>query len=302
MATHPRGPRIPEHHGPETQGAETALNETDDREPDGREQAGAGPDGADPNFMTSLARGLSVIRAFTERTPNLTIADVAKITGMPRAAARRCLLTLAALGFVGSDGRAYFLRPKVLSLGYSFLSSAPMATILDPLIEQVSGKVQESCSAAVMDDDDIVYIARAATKRIMSVGLNVGSHLPAYCTSMGRVLLAALPPEALDAYLRRVPLRPLTERTITDVGALRRELERVRENGFSLVDQELEIGLRSIGVPVRNAAGGVAAAMNVSAHATRITCAEMEMRFLPHLHRAAEEARGLLVRSHGHPF
>ncbi|AWK88434.1 IclR family transcriptional regulator domain-containing protein [Azospirillum thermophilum] len=253
----------------------------------------------DPNFMTSLARGLAVIRAFTEREPNLTIADIARITGLPRAAARRCLLTLMQLGYAGTDGRTFFLRPKILALGYSFLSSAPLASILDPLIERVSGAVQESCSAAVLDEDEVVYIARAATKRIMSVGLNVGSRLPAYCTSMGRVLLAALPEGELEAYLRRAALKPFTERTITAPDALRRELERVRERGFALVDQELELGLRSIAVPVRTAAGAVVAAMNVSAQAARVTCPEMEVQFLPHLTRAAEEARVLLVRTRG---
>ena len=259
----------------------------------------AEPEGGEgnPNFMTSLARGLSVIRAFSERSPNLTIAEVARIAGIPRAAARRCLLTLMQLGYAGSDGRTFFLRPKILALGYSYLSSAPLASILDPLIEQVSTAVQESCSAAVLDEDEIVYIARAATKRIMSVGLNVGSRLPAYCTSMGRVLLASLPEAELDAYLQRVPLKPLTERTITEPGALKRELERVRERGFALVDQELELGLRSIAVPVRTTVGGVVAALNVSAQAARVTCPEMEMQFLPHLRRAAEEARALLLRS-----
>lgn len=254
---------------------------------------------ADPNFMTSLARGLSVIRAFTEREPNLTIAEIAKITGLPRAAARRCLLTLMQLGYAGSDGRTFFLKPKILALGYSFLSSAPLATILDPLIEQVSGAVQESCSAGVLDDDDVVYIARAATKRIMSVGLNVGSRLPAYCTSMGRVLLAAIPEADLDAYLGRVPLKPFTERTIIVRDTLKRELERVRERGFSLVDQELELGLRSIAVPVRTANGSVVAAINVSAQAARVTCPDMEVQFLPRLFRVADEARVLLVRSRG---
>lgn len=253
---------------------------------------------SDPNFMTSLARGLAVIRAFTERSPNLTIADIAKIAGLPRAAARRCLLTLMQLGYVGTDGRTFFLKPKILALGYSFLSSAPLATILDPLIEQVSGALQESSSAAVLDEDEVVYIARAATKRIMSVGLNVGSRLPAYCTSMGRVLLAHLPEAELDAYFGRVDLKAYTERTITNPDVLRREFERVRERGFALVDQELELGLRSVAVPVRTASGTVVAAINASTQAARVTCPEMEARFLPPLQRAAEEARVLLVRNH----
>ncbi|MBP2296472.1 IclR family transcriptional regulator domain-containing protein [Azospirillum rugosum] len=265
------------------------IAETPDSDRDGN--------AGDPNFMTSLARGLSVIRAFTERSPNLTIADIAKITGLPRAAARRCLLTLMQLGYVGTDGRTFFLKPKILALGYSFLSSAPLATILDPLIEQVSGTLQESSSAAVLDEDEVVYIARAATKRIMSVGLNVGSRLPAYCTSMGRVLLAHLPETELDAYFARVELKAFTERTITNPDVLRREFERVRERGFALVDQELELGLRSVAVPVRTASGSVVAAINASTQAARVTCPEMEARFLPPLHRAAEEARVLLVRT-----
>lgn len=264
-------------------------------ERDGAGRSEAEESGGDPNFMTSLARGLSVIRAFTEREPNLTIADIARITGLPRAAARRCLLTLQQLGYAGTDGRTFFLRPKILALGYSFLSSAPLATILDPLIERVSTQVQESCSAAVLDDDEIVYIARAATKRIMSVGLNVGSRLPAYCTSMGRVLLAALPETELESYLRRVPLKSFTDRTIATADMLERELGRVRDQGFALVDQELELGLRSIAVPVRTASGIVVAALNVSAQAARVTCPEMEAQFLPPLRRAAEEARVLLV-------
>lgn len=253
-------------------------------------------DADDPNFMTSLARGLSVIRAFSEREPNLTIADVARITGLPRAAARRCLLTLERLGYAGTDGRTFFLRPRILALGYSFLSSAPLATILGPVLEGISRELQESSSAAVMDDDEVLYIARSATKRIMSVGLNVGSRLPAYCTSMGRVLLAHMPEAEVAAHLDRVTLRPFTSRTITDRARLLEELERVRAQGWSLLDQELEIGLRSLAVPVVNAGGTVVAAINVSTQAARVDAAEMTGRFLPVLQTAASETRSLLVR------
>ena len=260
---------------------------------DGDPDGGAG--GSDPNFMTSLARGLSVIRAFTERNPNLTIAEIARIAGLPRAAARRCLLTLVQLGYAGTDGRTFFLKPKILALGYSFLSSAPLSTILEPLIEQVSERLRESSSAGVLDEDDVVYVARAAQKRIMSIGLNVGSRLPAYCTSIGRVLLAHMPEAEIDAYLGRVALKPFTERTITTPNVLRQELVRIRERGYALVDQELELGLRSIAVPVRSASGTVVAAVNVSAQAARVSSAEMEEQFLPHLRGIAEEARVLLV-------
>ena len=252
--------------------------------------------GGDPNFMTSLARGLSVVRAFTGASAQLTIAEVAKISGLPRAAARRCLYTLEQLGYVGSDDRRFSLRPKMLALGYAFLSATPLAATLQPVLERVSETVHESCSAAVLDDDEIVYIARAATKRIMSVTLNVGSRLPAYCTSMGRILLAHLSRADLDAYLGRVRLKPYTHRTITSRDGLRRALDQVREKGYAVVDQELEIELRSIAVPVRNSAATVVAAMNVSAQAARVSRREMESRFLSSLQEGAGEVAQLFVR------
>ncbi len=258
---------------------------------------GPGPQGAagDPNFMTSLARGLLVIRAFTQSRPKLLIADVAKTTGLPRAVARRCFYTLMQLGYVGSDGRSFFLRPKILTLGYAYLSSVPLASTLQPYLERVSQAVRESCSAGVLEEDEVVYIARAATQRIMAADLRVGSRLPAYCSSLGRVLLAHLPAAELEAYLARVEFHPLTERTITSPEGLRRALEQVRQKGYALVDQELEIGLRSIATPVRNLAGEVVAAINVSAQATRLPRREMENHILPALHQAAQEAGALLV-------
>ncbi|HYS09844.1 MAG TPA: IclR family transcriptional regulator C-terminal domain-containing protein [Myxococcales bacterium] len=252
---------------------------------------------SDPNYMTSLARGLSVIRAFTGADPQLTIAEVARISGLPRAAARRCLHTLERLGYVGSDGRRYSLRPKILALGYAFMSSTPLATTLQPVLERVSERLHESCSASTLDEDEIVYIARAATRRIMSVTLNVGSRLPAYCTSMGRVLLSQLPREEIDEFLGRVRMRPITEKTITSRDTLRRVLDQVLEKGYALVDQELEIGLRSIAVPVRGATGAVIAAMNASAQASRISRREMEGRFLPVLQQGAGEVAQLFVRT-----
>jgi IclR family pca regulon transcriptional regulator len=251
---------------------------------------------SDPNFMTSLARGLSVIRAFTERKPNLTIAEVAKATQLPRAAARRCLHTLMKLGYVGTDGRSFFLRPRILALGYAFLSSTPLAATMEPILERISLTLHESSSVGVLDDQEVIYIARAATKRIMSVALNVGSRLPAYCTSMGRVLLAHLPPDEFDAYLARAELKPFTERTVTTPDGLRRAIEQVRLKGYAVIDQELELGLRSIAVPVRNAGGSVVAAMNIGTQAARVSRREMEARFLPVLQEAAEEVRTLLVR------
>ena len=250
----------------------------------------------DPNYMTSLARGLMVIRAFTHREPNLSIADVARITGLPRAVARRCLYTLMQLGYVSSDGRAYFLRPKILALGYAYLSSTSLGTALQPYLEKVSETTHESCSVGVLDEDEIVYVARAATKRIMSVALNVGSRLPAYCSAIGRVLLANLPEAELAVYLDRVELAPLTTHTITSAQALRDVLETTRAKGFAVVDQELEIGLRSIAVPIRNANGRVVASMNVSAQAGRVGRKDMEKNYLPVLQAAAQEVSVLIVR------
>jgi IclR family pca regulon transcriptional regulator len=260
-------------------------------------RAGAEPAVADdPNFMTSLARGLAVIRAFTAREPNLTIAEVARISGLPRAAARRCLHTLLQLGYVGSDGRTFSLRPKILTLGYAFLSSAALPQAIQPFLERVRETLQESSSAAVLDDDEIVYLARAATRRIMSIGLTVGTRLPAYCSAMGRVLLASLPPAELESYLRRVELKPLTERTITRRDALRRVIEETRASGYAIIDQELEIGLVSIAVPIRNSSGAVIAAINVSMQAGRFVAGELESRYLPVLRAAAEDARALGFR------
>ena len=249
----------------------------------------------DPNFMTSLARGLAVIRAFTQREPSLTIADVARISGLPRAAARRCLYTLLQLGYVGSDGRAFSLRPKILTLGYAFLTSAALPQTIQPFLERVRETLQESSSAAILDEDEIVYVARAATKRIMSIGLDVGTRLPAYCSAMGRVLLATLPTPEFENYLQRVELKALTERTITRRDALRRALDKVRDAGYAVIDQELEIGLVSIAVPVRNSVGSVVAAMNVGMQAGRFVPEELESRYLAVLRAAAEEARALLL-------
>ncbi|MEO8057672.1 MAG: IclR family transcriptional regulator C-terminal domain-containing protein [Burkholderiales bacterium] len=235
----------------------------------------------DPNFMTSLARGLQVVRAFSEHRHHLTISQVSQSTGLSRAAARRCLYTLQQLGYVGEDERRYFLRPLVLTLGHSYLASTPLATRAQPCLDGVSQALAESCSLAVLDGDEIVYICRSAETRIISINLLVGTRLPAYCTSMGHVLLAHLPAPDLEAYLARVRLVARTDRTTTSVSKLRKLLRSVREADHALLDQELEVGLRSIAVPVRDARGTVVAAMNVSTHASRATMDEMRQRFLP---------------------
>lgn len=253
-----------------------------------------GPDSRE--FVASLARGLTVISAFGQQAPAMTLSEVAARTGITRAAARRFLLTLAALGYVAFDGKLFQLTPKVLGLGYAYLSSMSLWEVAQPFLEEVATAVHESCSISVLDGEEIVYVARVPTSRIMSVGLSIGTRLPAHCTSMGRVLLAALTPAELDRFLATAALRPFTARTITAKDRLRRALARIGQDGFGLVDQELEDGLLSIAVPLRNRAGKVLAAMNASGHASRVTATQMIDRFLPPLRAAADQIRAALAK------
>ena len=251
----------------------------------------------DPNFMTSLARGLAVIRGFSQQRRKMSIAQLSLRTGIPRAAVRRCLYTLTKLGYVQSeDGRMFALRPQILSLGHAYLSSVPLVMAAQPILDHVSATIHESCSLAIQDGDEILYVARSsASTRIMSIDLGVGSRLPASCTSMGRVLLAGMPDSEFAAFLRRVKLAPYTNRTIVQKDALADAVARVRKQQHAIVDQELEIGLRSIAVPVRDFRQRTAAAINVSVQATRVSVAEMEKSFLPALHAAAQELGMLLA-------
>ncbi|EGH66878.1 Pca regulon regulatory protein PcaR [Pseudomonas syringae pv. actinidiae ICMP 19103] len=236
----------------------------------------------DPDFMTSLARGLAVIHAFQERKRQLTIAQISHRTEIPRAAVRRCLHTLIKLGYAPTDGRTYSLLPKVLTLGHAYLSSTPLATSSQPYLDRMSDHLHEACNMATLEGNDILYIARSATtQRLISVDLSVGGRLPAYCTSMGRILLAALDDVSLQEYLDHVDLQPKTSRTIRTPEALLECLQLVRQQGWCIVDQELEQGLRSIAVPVYDASGQVLAALNVSTSAGRVARSELEQRFLP---------------------
>ena len=232
---------------------------------DGEEQA------RDGDYVQSLERGLAVICAFDADHPRLTLSEVAASTGLSRAAARRFLRTLVQLGYMRSDGSRFALRPKILELGYAYLSSLTLPEVAMPHLEQLVEQVHESSSVCELDGDDVVYIARVPTKRIMTVTISVGTRFPAYATSMGRVLLAAQPDERLEKYLSSTSLHGLTGHTITNPAALRRELRKIRTQGWALVDQELEEGLRSIAAPIRDADGEVIAAINVSTHAGRRT-------------------------------
>ena len=254
----------------------------------------------DPSFMTSLARGLTVIEAFSGNRHQPTAAVLSAQTGLSRAAVRRCLYTLKRLGFVDSDDeRHFYLRPSVLSLGYSYLYSTPLANATQPVLERVSRLLHESCSIATLEGDDIVYVARAPVTRIMSVDLRIGSRLPAFCTSMGRVLLANAAPERLRAYVARLTLKRYTDRTITSKEKLLRSLQTIKRDGHAIVDQELEIGLLSVAVPLRDSSGAVVAALNASTHAQRVSRQEVQTRFLPALLATAQELSLLLAPGSG---
>jgi IclR family transcriptional regulator, pca regulon regulatory protein len=239
--------------------------------------------------LQSLERGIAVIQVFSREHPALTLSEVARLTGMTRATARRILLTLEKLGHVRSDGRRFSLTPRVLTLGWAYLSSLNLWEIAQPLMEDLVQETHESCSAATLDLPDIVYVARVPTRRIMTIALGVGTRLPAHATSMGRVLLADLPEEELDAFLSEHELERFTPHTIVDPGALKAAVAEVRRQGWALVDQELEIGLRSVGAPITGASGRTIAALNASAAAARVSKDELETRFLPALLRTAEQ-------------
>jgi IclR family pca regulon transcriptional regulator len=248
----------------------------------------------DPSFMTSLARGLAVVQAFSDSRKPQTIAQISQKTGIPRAAVRRCLFTLQQLGYVDAELNNFSLRPKVLTLGYSYLSSTPLTVSSQPYLNGISAQLGESCSLAVLDDGEVLYVARSAASRVMSVALNTGSRLPAYCTSLGRVMLAHLAPDALDAYFAKAKLKPMTDKTVTSQKRLREILLQVRQDGYAINDEELELGLRSIAVPVRGASGQVLAALNVGAQASRVSADRMREEFLPVLQRGAQELAVLL--------
>lgn len=262
------------------------VNTSADGRPDGPRRT---------DFVQSLDRGLAVIRCFSSEHPSLTLSEVAERTGLTRAAARRFLLTLQELGYVGSSGRLFSLRPRVLALGYAYLSSFSVAQIAQPHLEDLAEDLHESCSVSVLDGDDLVYVARASANRIMTISLTVGTRLPPYPTSMGRVLLAYLPGTELDAHLRRTELRRLTEHTVTDEAEFREVLAAVRRRGWAAVDQELEAGVRSIAVPIRDSSGKVVAAINASAHAARVPMRTLEKQFLPKLTDAARQIDGELA-------
>jgi len=246
------------------------------------------------DYVTSLARGLAVIRCFDKDRNKLTLTEVARHTSLARATARRFLYTLNALGYVETDGKLFWLSPRVLNLGYAYLISQPMVELLQPYIKEVSDLTGESCSVSVLDLPDIVYIARCLTHQIVSVSLNVGARLPALTTSMGRILLAAKTDAEVEAFVRSCPHEKLTEHTLTCAEEIMEEIQKARRNGYSLVREELEIGLSSISVPIKNAHGKVLATANVSFQTQKMDEQKVLTEILPHLQRSAEHITEVL--------
>jgi len=238
-------------------------------------------------LMQAAERSFAIIRAFGQRRQELSQAQVAELTGLSRATTRRFLLTMEALGYVGRDGRNYFLRPKVLDLGYAYLSSMSLWDVAREQMELLARQVRESSSASVLDGTDIIITARVQTQRIMTVLVEIGTRLPAHATSMGRVMLADQPPAALDDYFSKVVPEPFTPRSVTSEQELRVILKTVASQGWCFLDEELEEGVRSLAVPLHDKQGAVIAAMNVCAHASRVSAERMHDEFLPPLLQAA---------------
>ncbi len=237
----------------------------------------------EPEFVQSLQRGLAVIRAFDAEHPTLTLSEVARATGLARAAARRFLLTLIELGYMRVEDRRFGLTPRVLELGHAYLSSLTLPEIALPHLRDFVAEIRESSSLCVLDDQQIVYVARVPANRIMSVSISVGTRFPAFATSLGRVLLAGKDEEWLEHYFETADLSPITPRTISDPKALRAELDRVRTQGWAMVDQELEEGVRSLAAPIHDSGGTVVAAVNVSVHASRWSLETVQEQLLPRL-------------------
>jgi IclR family pca regulon transcriptional regulator len=254
----------------------------------------------DPNFMTSLARGLAVVQAFSSRKRQMTMSQLSSRTGFSRAAVRRCLYTLMKLGFAGTDDSHHFyLCPRILSLGHSYISSMPLSSAVQPVLKQMSHQLLESCSIATLDGVEVIFVARtrARATRTMSIDIRVGSRLPAFCTAMGRVLLANLPAEEQKSCIAHVQFSHYTDRTVRNAVRLREILRLVRREGFCMLDQELEVGVRAMAVPIHHPAGGVAAALNVAALAQRVSGEEMQKRFLERLRDTAQELSRLIEMS-----
>lgn len=256
--------------------------------------APAAPPRPGDSYVQSFARGLEVIRSFSASAPRQTLSEVAAASGLTRAGARRILLTLQTLGYVETDGKLFALTPRILDLGFAYLSSMPIWNRAEPVMDALVAQVQESCSAAVLDGTDIVYVMRVATHKIMSISLGVGSRLPAWCTSMGRLLLSELDEASLRARLAASTPEAFTRHTVTDVEALVAKVAQARRQRWCLVNQELEEGLISLAAPISNRSGRMVAALNISGQANRTSAKVMQDTMLPALRDAADRISRLL--------
>jgi IclR family pca regulon transcriptional regulator len=265
--------------------------------PEVEDEDSEAPTGSPRQFVNGFARGLKVIRAFGEGAERLTLTQVAGRAGLTRAGARRLLLTLEELGYASHIGRQYFLTPKVLSLGYAYISSMPLWNIAQPILGRLVQETNETCSLSVLDDTDVVYILRIPVRRILSVGGNVGSRLPAYATSMGRILLGGMSPQEMTNNLSKVEMVPYTRSTITDAAKLKKVIAQDHERGYSWVDGELEEHICGLSVPVYDGEKKIIAALNISFNRPRISRDAMVKKYLPALKLAADQmSRSMTMR------
>jgi IclR family pca regulon transcriptional regulator len=254
-----------------------------------------GAHAGNPDFVLSLARGLRVIESFEGQPDGRSILEISKSTELSRASIRRILRTLELLGYVERSRQVFRLKTQILRLGFSFLTSSSVVEAARPVLERITEQLHESSSMSMLDGDEIVYVARSAASRILAAGLSVGSRLPAYCTSMGRVLLAALPNDELSAHLHKMKPRAYTAKTVTGIPQLKKMIFAARQQGYAIVDEELETGLRSIAVPVTTRSGRVVAAMNVGTHVSRVDRATLMKQCLPALQEGARILRNVLI-------
>lgn len=248
-----------------------------------------------PDFVTALARGLAVIRAFGAQSNRMSLAEIARRVELPRATVRRSLITLETLGYVETDGKTFMLTPQVLSLGHSYLASLPVTRAVRPHLERMSALLNEASSAGILDRDDAVFVARVPVRRVSVENVPAGSRIPAYCTALGRVLLAAQSDEMIDGYLSRIEPRAYTPRTITNPAKIRDAIFEARTVSYSIVEEELDAGVVAISVPIKDAYGRTVAALGIVSHVDRATSKQMVDRFLPHMRDAVEELRAQLV-------
>ncbi|HEY1092050.1 MAG TPA: IclR family transcriptional regulator C-terminal domain-containing protein [Burkholderiaceae bacterium] len=256
------------------------------------EDSGAAPLKRD--LVAGLEKGLAVIEAFDQERPRLTISEVAAVTGLTRAAARRYLLTLSHLGFVTQDRKMFALTPKVLRLSQSYIHSARLPRIVEPELQKLAFQIKEASAAGVLDQQDVICIAATSGGRAVSPTPQAGTRVPAHATGVGRVLLSALSEASLDAWIGAHSLPSYTPNTITQPERLRAEINRARQQGYIVVDQELEIGLRTLAVPLKNYRGDIVAAANITTHASRMSCEQLVEHCLPHLLQAQSHLRMLL--------